>query len=224
MTAQYEWPEDEPQGADGDRKARAERRDAAEHRQRILAAARELFAEHGVEAVQMQQIARAAGVGQGTLYRRYANKGDLCMDLLRDAVAALSRDLDAYSGASDGKPALERLDALLGRLAAFVEENGRNLSVVRDTCPGGTEVFRNSLYCRINQAISSVLAQAVERGELAPMDVVLTADLIQAALSPDLYHFQHEKRGCTPEQILQAVRHVFVEGLPASETGQNSLR
>src|SRR5215471_19498441 len=61
---------------------RHERRDAAEHRQRILEVARRLFAQQGVEAVSMHQIALATGIGQGTLYRRYANKGELCMDLL----------------------------------------------------------------------------------------------------------------------------------------------
>src|SRR5436309_15903750 len=63
---------------------RHERRDAAEHRQRILEVARRLFAEHGVEAVSMHQIARDAKIGQGTLYRRYAHKDELCMDLLQE--------------------------------------------------------------------------------------------------------------------------------------------
>src|SRR2546430_11323251 len=63
---------------------RHERRDAAEHRQRILEVAQHLFTEHGVGAVSMHQIAKTAGIGQGTLYRRYAHKGELCMDLLSE--------------------------------------------------------------------------------------------------------------------------------------------
>src|SRR5438477_373209 len=63
---------------------RGERRDAAENRRRVLAAARELFAERGIETVSMHDIAQTAGIGQGTLYRRFPHKGALCHVLLED--------------------------------------------------------------------------------------------------------------------------------------------
>ncbi|MEZ4635165.1 MAG: TetR family transcriptional regulator [Caldilineaceae bacterium] len=50
---------------EGDSEDNAERRDAVENRQRVLAAAKALFAEHGVANVHMAQIAEAAGVGRG---------------------------------------------------------------------------------------------------------------------------------------------------------------
>ncbi len=65
---------------------RRERRDTVEHRQRILDAARALFATKGVDTTSMHEIARSAGVGQGTLYRRYADKGELCGALLSESL------------------------------------------------------------------------------------------------------------------------------------------
>jgi AcrR family transcriptional regulator len=104
--------------------ARRERRDAAEHRCRILAAARQLFAAHSVALVSMHQIARAAGVGQGTLYRRYANKGELCKDLARDEHERFAEELLAWADATaHSLPALARLDGVLTRMLAFVEES-----------------------------------------------------------------------------------------------------
>jgi AcrR family transcriptional regulator len=52
------------------------RRDASRNRERILAAARELFAERGLE-VTMDEIARHAGVGVGTVYRRFSQRGQI---------------------------------------------------------------------------------------------------------------------------------------------------
>ncbi len=52
------------------------RRDAEHNRQRLLDAAADVFAEHGLEA-SVEEIARTAGVGMGTLYRRFPTKDAL---------------------------------------------------------------------------------------------------------------------------------------------------
>ncbi|MGB8000475.1 MAG: helix-turn-helix domain-containing protein, partial [Anaerobacillus sp.] len=75
---------------------RMERRDAAENRQRILDAAHKLFEQNGVERVSMNQIAAEAGIGAGTLYRRYRNKGELCLDLIKDNVVLCFDNIDSY--------------------------------------------------------------------------------------------------------------------------------
>src|ERR1700738_378056 len=103
---------------------RHERRDAAEHRQRILEVARRLFAEHGVDAVSMHQIARDAKIGQGTLYRRYAHKGELCMDLLREHHEQFVAEIATLFATSAASPALVKLDGVLVRCVTFLEEQG----------------------------------------------------------------------------------------------------
>ena len=89
---------------------RGERRDAVENRERILATARALIAERGIEAVSMHDIARAAGIGQGTLYRRYPHKGGLCHALVEENMQlfhdALVSELEAEA---DTVPSLEQL-------------------------------------------------------------------------------------------------------------------
>ncbi len=66
--------------------------DAERNRQRILAAAREAFAEVGLD-VPMDEIARRAGVGAGTLYRRYPTRADLI-------TAAFEQKMTAYAQAA----------------------------------------------------------------------------------------------------------------------------
>ncbi|RKS72214.1 TetR family transcriptional regulator [Actinomadura pelletieri DSM 43383] len=59
-----------------------ERADAARNRVKVLEAAAALFARHGVESVSMDAVAAAAGVGKGTLFRRFGDKAGLAAALL----------------------------------------------------------------------------------------------------------------------------------------------
>ena len=64
------------------------RRDAERNRQRILASAAQLLSERGLDAT-LDDVARAAGVGVGTVYRRFPDKESLIEELFRDRVDAL---------------------------------------------------------------------------------------------------------------------------------------
>lgn len=65
------------------------RADAARNQQRILAAARELFADRGLE-VTLDDVAERAGVGVGTVYRRFANKQELISEVFDQMVTELA--------------------------------------------------------------------------------------------------------------------------------------
>ena len=90
------------------------RRDAELNLARILSAARDVFAEHGYEA-SMEQIAARAGLGVGTLYRRFPNKGEL----VAAVIAAASRRTEqiARSVLADA-PAAEGVFTFLRRCVA----------------------------------------------------------------------------------------------------------
>src|SRR5215208_8105428 len=60
------------------------RADAQRNRQRVLSAAKELFRRHGVENVSMDAIAGAAGVGKGTLFRRFGDRAGLARALIEE--------------------------------------------------------------------------------------------------------------------------------------------
>lgn len=203
---------------------RAERRDAAEHRERILEVARELFAAHGVDAVSMHQIALAAGVGQGTLYRRYAHKGDLCMDLMRERHQQFMEEIFAMLAATATAPALERLDKMLTAVIALLEEHGNWLESIAAT--GMREIpydeadtsrrfaFQYSPWHRwLHELFAWLLAEAVERGELAPLDIDYTTDALLSALHPMVYRFQRQERRFSSERILRGLRHIYIDGI-----------
>lgn len=70
-----------------------ERADAARNRRRILDAAARLFAELGVDGVSLDAVAAAAGVGKGTVFRRFGDKSGLAAALLDDRERALQESL-----------------------------------------------------------------------------------------------------------------------------------
>ena len=89
-----------------------ERADAARNRRRILAAAAELVAERGIDRVSMDDVARAACVGTGTLYRRFGDRAGLALALLDDHTRAFQDALIAGPAPlGPGVPAAERLHA-----------------------------------------------------------------------------------------------------------------
>jgi len=100
------------------------RRDAELNRQRILAAARDAFAEQGL-SVTLDEIAHRAGVGVGTVYRRFADKEVLIEALFEDqinAFAAMSEECLGFDDAWAGLLAfLERATELHARDRGFKE-------------------------------------------------------------------------------------------------------
>jgi AcrR family transcriptional regulator len=70
------------------------RKDAERNRQRLLVAAREVFAEDGLDA-SMNEIARRAGVGVATLFRRFPTRADLIAATFADKMTAYAEAIDA---------------------------------------------------------------------------------------------------------------------------------
>ncbi len=203
-----------------------ERRDAAEHRRHILDVARRLFAERGVDDVSMHEIARAAGVGQGTLYRRYAHKGELCMALLGENVPRAEDELRTYlASCAPSTSARAQLDYVLSRHVAFNEENAPLLSAMfeahhdnRRAAPDDNRRasrYDNPFYQAQHETVETLLQRAVTRGELPSLDTAFVADAILASLAIDLYIHQRTRQGYTPERIMGSIRQLYIDGLYA---------
>ncbi len=188
---------------------RHERRDAAANRELLLQTAELLFTQHGVENVSMADIAQAAGVGKGTLYRRFANKGELCLALMdaqltefQEAMLARMRQM-----AAQGEPYMAQLDMFLDGLVHFTALHQPLLCEVQRE-----GLFGNSMHLSLphfwqHMTVSGLLQTAVQRQEISPeLDVVYIADALLAPLKVDLFRFQREVRGFSLERISAGLR------------------
>jgi AcrR family transcriptional regulator len=97
------------------------RADALRNRDRLLQAARELFAERGL-SVSMDEIARHAGVGVGTAYRRFASRDELIDALVDERVAEVEENIDRALAADDSRAAFAAF--LEAHVAIHVADRG----------------------------------------------------------------------------------------------------
>jgi len=190
-----------------------ERRDAADRRRHILAVARELFAERGVGRVSMHEVAQAAGVGQGTLYRRFEHKGALCSELLYESIRRFSEEVRERAGARES--ALDGLSELLAEIVRFNEENAALLGAVRasggERDPGGQ--YRGPFYRWLRATVAALLERAAEQGEVPGQDTASLPDAILAPLNIDLHLFQRRDLGLPPDRILRSLEALLLDGL-----------
>ncbi|GIP24596.1 MULTISPECIES: TetR/AcrR family transcriptional regulator [Paenibacillus] len=190
--------------------SRAERRDAAENRQRILDAALRLFEQNGVEQVSMNQIAAEAQIGPGTLYRRYRNKSELCLDLMKENIVLLFENIDAYLKQYRTDPPSQRLKGLLDLFIQFREKKYQLLAGVEESAPTNRSRSRSQspLYAELHQLLVELFNEMAVPGQPVP-NSVFKADMLLMALSNDSYSFQKDERGYSPEMFLEQICLTF---------------
>ncbi|MER6997028.1 helix-turn-helix domain-containing protein [Streptomyces sp. NPDC000410] len=162
-----------------------ERADAARNRVAVLEAAARLFAEQGVEAVSMDQVAAAAGVGKGTLFRRFGDKSGLAAALLDSRERVLQEAvLHGPPPLGPGAPAGERLAAFLNAYFDYLLEHLALVRMSETASPGAR--YRIGAYRFWHRHVAILLATAPDPDHTAhALLAALAADHI-AALLPEL--------------------------------------
>jgi AcrR family transcriptional regulator len=158
-----------------------ERADAARNRARVLRAADRLFARRGGREVTMEQIAAAAGVGKGTLYRRYPDVASIAQALLDEHERELqNRLLRGPPPLGPGAPPAERLAAFYRAMVALLERHG-HLALAGET---GERRYRTGAYGAWALHVGALLADAGLGGRPALVHALL------APLAPDVFAHQ----------------------------------
>ncbi len=191
------------------RQERRERRDAVENRQLILQTAHDLFNEYGVQPVSMHQIAKTAGIGQATLYRKYAHKGDLCLDMLHEYGNRLMDEIERYLENNREAPAWERLWGILSYWIDAIESKAELLieTEAKMNCNDDRgNFFHSPMYRFSREKIAKVLSEIATEESISDFDADLAAHAIICSMSPVGYFQIKKERGYTREQIKEHYR------------------
>jgi AcrR family transcriptional regulator len=181
---------------------RQERADAARNRERVLAAARGLFAERGVRAVTMSEVARAAGVAKGTVFHRFGDRAGLALALVDEHERTLQDAiLRGPAPLGPGAPPRARLLAFLAALADLTVEHRELLLEVDGAAPAAR--YRTGAYGAWLQHVVVLLGELEVGGDHA-----LLAHLLLAPLSADLVWFLHEDEGVGADELAAALQEL----------------
>ncbi|RRK10289.1 TetR/AcrR family transcriptional regulator [Lactiplantibacillus garii] len=182
------------------------RKDARQNQKKILTTARQLFSARGVDAVSMKDIASAAGIGAGTLYRHYAHKSTLCLALVTDRVRAFITDCDQYLITSQAD-AVEQFNVVLGRYLSIREANMALLTNVEAGEPGRLQFYQSELYRDLAQLFRRVISNLTPG--LTTATLTFRTDMLIAMLKSTSYAFQRNERQLSQTEILTELRQLL---------------
>ncbi|MFL5862879.1 MAG: TetR/AcrR family transcriptional regulator [Solirubrobacteraceae bacterium] len=150
---------------------------ATSTRERLLSAARQLIEEDGYGAASVLAIAHRAGVAAGTLYRHFASKEELFVEVFRSVCEREERAMRAAAARlPKGATARERLETVLGTFARRALGNPRLAwALIAEPVDPRVNAERIAYRARYAELIAAGLSAGIAAGELPEQDVNLTA-------------------------------------------------
>lgn len=179
------------------------RKDATQNHKKILTAATQLFQQNGVANVSMKDIAVAAQLGPGTLYRNFPNKGMLCLDLVYGHLETFIANQQRLT------PTATTWQLLLTNYLSFREENRELLATIE----GSSQVnfTQTALYQQLFRLFTRFLQTVLP--DVTPATIQFRTDMLIAMLKSDNYAFQRKQRGLSNDQICQMINAIVLSPL-----------
>lgn len=183
--------------------------------QKILDTAQALFNKYGVEDVSMHQVAKTAGIGQGTLYRRYPSKSKICFTLMEAKIDRFMEGLDVYLRNSEGETVAHRLRTVMTKVILHFNEDLEWLRVMltSDRLEETKNIMcENPPFTYLRLQIKRLLELAAEREELMPLDPLFTSVMLASLPRADIILYMRDM-GYSAEQIAEEYCRSFVDPL-----------
>ncbi len=207
------------------------RRRAADRPRQILDAALTVFVTKGFAAAKLDDVATAAGVSKGLLYRYFDNKAELFKDVVRQTLVATIRTVADQSRSSDS--ALAALDMFLAQMVAVASDERR--SAIPKLVISESGNFPELAIFYLAEVIGPGLAQlaalirrGVESGEFRRVDPQLAARTVIAPLLLAVIwrhtFARHDTGRFDPAALIRQHRDILLHGLAAPGSGAAGRR
>jgi AcrR family transcriptional regulator len=189
-----------------------ERADAARNRASILCAAQRLFAERGAGCVSMDEVAEAAGVGKGTLFRRFGSRAALARAVLSERERAFQEHIirgDPPLG--PGAPPRERLIAFGHAVLDLLDDQAELILAAE----GGAARFASPPYAVYRLHMTLLLREADPN-----CDAEYLAETLLACLGADFFLYLRDAREMGLARLKAGWEELVRRTVPERSLGQ----
>ncbi|KIL36485.1 TetR family transcriptional regulator [Cohnella kolymensis] len=189
-------------------------RKPVDRRKQVIEAAKRSFASFGYKATTMEQVAKLAGVGKGTIYTFFSNKEQLFDEIMSGMIHDM-REI-AEETLNSSLPFAETLTGVLSRLLDYRDRHQLAVKLSQEVRDIGTAVAKEGLD-QLEGAIVAFIARHVkvyvDRGEVKPCDPDLTAYLMLKTYLALTVDGPYLRQPLGKEEVLKHFRFYWMEGL-----------
>ncbi|CAH0119368.1 MULTISPECIES: TetR/AcrR family transcriptional regulator [unclassified Paenibacillus] len=187
---------------------------AVDRRKQILEAAAKSFALFGYKATTMDQVAKIANVGKGTIYTFFTNKEQLFDQIVQQVIQEMKQIADREI--DPDKPFFENLYRVLDRVLDFRAKHELIIKLSHELREFGTPMANSGLD-KVEQAmlayIEREVAQAVAKKEIRPVDPKVTAFIMLKLYTALTSQWSHANPPLRKEEIQRHFQIHLIEGL-----------
>lgn len=185
-----------------------------DRRKLIVEAAAKSFALFGYKATTMDQVAKIANVGKGTIYTFFANKEELFQEIMNKLIQDMKRV--AEEAVDPGRTFFDNLHEVLDRLLDFREEHELAIKLTQEVKEIGTQMAQEGIGL-IEKAIIGYIQfqvkQAVDKGEIRRCDPEITAFVMLKLYMTLTAEWKKSHEALGKEQVAELLKLYLEEGL-----------
>ncbi|AMX84450.1 TetR family transcriptional regulator [Geobacillus subterraneus] len=187
---------------------------ASDRKRQIIEAASQSFAAFGYKATTMEQIAKLANVGKGTIYTFFKSKEELLDEIVSSLIAEIKAE--AEQAMDPSLPFSENVHRALYRILEFRQRHQLTAKLLQEVRSIGTAAVQEVL-TKLDRAMVEFIRQkietAVEKGEIRPCNAEITAFLMLKMYIALIVDWEKDHEPLAKEQIAELFTLYFLQGL-----------
>ena len=190
---------------------------AADRRKMIVEAATKSFSLFGYKATTMDQVAKLANVGKGTIYTFFKNKEELFEEIISSLVKEMI--IEADSVLHPDLPFTENVHRALYRLLEFRSQHQLMIKLVQEEKEMGTLAVSEKLQHVENEIIAYLkgkMETAIAKGAIAPVNTEMTSFLLLKMYIALVSDWEKNHEPLSSEQIAEVMKVFLLKGLAHS--------